>query len=75
MRSASRGRTRSARIGLCGFTLAMEDYARHFPVVEVQNTFYEPPRDEVMRRWRAVTAPALEYTMNSLPGASNPRSS
>lgn len=51
------------RIGLCGFTMAMEDYALHFPVVEVQHTFYEPPRDEVMQRWRAVTAPTLEYTM------------
>lgn len=49
------------RIGLCGFTMAMEDYALSFPVVEVQNTFYEPPRDEVMQRWRAVTAPTLEY--------------
>ena len=56
-------RTMSVRIGLCGFTLGMEDYALHFPVVEVQNTFYEPPRDEVLRRWRAVTAPTLEYTM------------
>jgi uncharacterized protein YecE (DUF72 family) len=51
------------RIGLCGFTMAMEDYALYFDVVEVQNTFYEPPRDEVMQRWRAVTAPTLEYTM------------
>ena len=51
------------RIGLCGFTMAMEDYALHFPVVEVQNTFYEPPRDEIMQRWRAVAAPTLEYTM------------
>ena len=51
------------RIGLCGFTMAMEDYVLHFPVVEVQNTFYEPPRDEMMLRWRAVTAPTLEYTM------------
>jgi|SoiMethySBSTD1v2_1073268.scaffolds.fasta_scaffold29306_4 uncharacterized protein YecE (DUF72 family) len=51
------------RLGLCGFTMAMEDYALYFPVVEVQNTFYEPPRDEVMQRWRAVTAPTLEYTM------------
>jgi uncharacterized protein YecE (DUF72 family) len=41
----------------------MEDYALHFPVVEVQNTFYEPPRNEVMERWRAVTPPTLEYTM------------
>ena len=51
------------RIGLCGFTMAMEDYALHFPVIEVQNTFYEPPRNEVMQRWRAITAPTLEYTM------------
>jgi uncharacterized protein YecE (DUF72 family) len=51
------------RVGLCGFTMAMEDYALHFPVVEVQNTFYEPPRDEVMQRWRAVAGPSLEYTM------------
>jgi len=51
------------RIGLCGFTMAMEDYALHFPVIEVQHTFYEPPRDLILQRWRAVTAPTLEYTM------------
>ena len=51
------------RVGLCGFTMAMEDYALHFPVVEVQHTFYEPPRDEVMRRWLAATPRSLEYTM------------
>lgn len=51
------------RIGLCGFSMAMRDYPRHFPVVEVQQTFYEPPRDDVMAKWRAATGPALEYTM------------
>jgi uncharacterized protein YecE (DUF72 family) len=51
------------RIGLCGFTMAMEDYALHFHVVEVQHTFYEPPRNEVMQRCIAVTPPTLEYTM------------
>jgi uncharacterized protein YecE (DUF72 family) len=29
----------------------------------VQNTFYEPPRDEVLQGWRAATGPTLEYTM------------
>ena len=56
-------RGRSPRVGLCGFTMAMEDYALSFPVVEIQHTFYEPPRDEVMRRWLAQTPPTLEYTM------------
>jgi uncharacterized protein YecE (DUF72 family) len=51
------------RVGLCGFSMAMRDYARRFPVVEVQNTFYEPPRDEVMAKWKATTGPSLEYTM------------
>ncbi|HVF62491.1 MAG TPA: DUF72 domain-containing protein, partial [Casimicrobiaceae bacterium] len=52
----------NVRVGLCGFTMSMKLYALHFPVVEVQSTFYEPPRDEVMRKWR-VNTPSLEYTM------------
>lgn len=49
------------RVGLCGFTMSMRDYARHFPVVEVQTTFYEPPRDEVIKKWPSPDS--LEYTM------------
>ena len=43
--------------------MAMEDYPLHFPVVEIQHTFYEPPKDELMRRWIASTPASLEYTM------------
>jgi uncharacterized protein YecE (DUF72 family) len=53
----------SVRIGLCGFTISMKTYASRFPVVEVQNTFYEPPGDAVLQRWRQATSPALEFTM------------
>ena len=53
----------SIRVGLCGFTMAMEDYALHFPVVEVQHTFYDPPPDDTLRRWLAMTPRSLEYTM------------
>lgn len=63
------------RVGLCGFTMAMEDYALYFPVVEVQNTFYEPPRDTVMRKWLAVTPPSLEYTMKVWQLVTHPRNS
>ncbi|MEP6609651.1 MAG: DUF72 domain-containing protein [Burkholderiaceae bacterium] len=41
----------------------MRDYALHFPVVEIQNTFYEPPRDSVIKNWLSTAAPSLEYTM------------
>ena len=51
------------RIGLCGFTMPMKDYARHFPVVEVQSTFYEPPRDTVVMKWPTGGTPPLEYTI------------
>jgi uncharacterized protein YecE (DUF72 family) len=53
----------TVRVGLCGFTMSMKTYADHFPVVEVQNTFYEPPRDTVMQKWLAATPRSLEYTM------------
>jgi uncharacterized protein YecE (DUF72 family) len=51
------------RVGLCGFSMSMREYPRRFPVVEVQSTFYEPPRDAVMMKWKATTGPSLEYTM------------
>ena len=50
-------------VGLCGFSMSMRNYARHFPVVEIQQTFYEPPRDAIMKKWRAETGAMLEYTM------------
>jgi uncharacterized protein YecE (DUF72 family) len=53
----------NVRIGLCGFTISMKTYALHFPVVEVQNTFYDPPPDATLEKWRTVTASSLEYTI------------
>lgn len=41
----------------------MGTYASHFPVVEVQNTFYDPPPDALLRKWRALTPASLEYTI------------
>ena len=40
----------NVRVGLCGFTTSMQSYARNFPVVEVQGTFYEPPRDATLQK-------------------------
>ena len=51
------------KVGLCGFTMSMKTYPKHFPVVEVQSTFYEPPTDAVLEKWRDTTGPALEYTV------------
>src|SRR4051812_40434478 len=53
------------RIGLCGFSMAFDDYVREFPMVEVQQTFYEPPRDETMRRWREQAQRDFEFTIKA----------
>jgi uncharacterized protein YecE (DUF72 family) len=53
----------NVRVGLCGFTISMKSYGLHFPVVEVQNTFYDPPADATLQKWRAATPSSLEYTM------------
>jgi len=60
---AHRERKADVRIGLCGFTVSMKAYASRFHVVEIQNTFYEPPEDATLRRWRVATGSSLEYTM------------
>jgi uncharacterized protein YecE (DUF72 family) len=53
------------RVGLCGFTMAFEDYVREYQLVEVQQTFYEPPRDQTMRRWRAQAPTDFEFTIKA----------
>jgi uncharacterized protein YecE (DUF72 family) len=53
----------AVRIGLCGFSMSMKAYASRFPVVEIQSTFYEPPGDALLQRWRQATGRSLEYTM------------
>lgn len=53
------------KVGLCGFTMAMAKYPRHFPVVEVQQTFYEPPAEFVMRRWLAAVPDGFEFTIKA----------
>ena len=53
------------RIGLCGFTMAFADYVREFAVVEVQQTFYEPPRDATLVRWRRQAPPGFEFTLKA----------
>ena len=56
---------RTVKIGLCGFTIAIGDYPRRFPIVEVQQTFYQPPAEGVMRRWRAAMPADFEFTVKA----------
>jgi uncharacterized protein YecE (DUF72 family) len=53
------------RVGLCGWTVSQSAYVRRFPVVEVQQTFYEPPADGVLTRWRTQVPSSFEFTMKA----------
>jgi uncharacterized protein YecE (DUF72 family) len=53
------------KLGMCGFTIGREDYFRKFKVVEVQQTFYDPPALDTLRRWRAEAPPDFEFTMKA----------
>ena len=55
----------NVKVGLCGFTIAIAEYPSRFPVVEVQQTFYQPPDEAVMRRWRAAVPANFEFTIKA----------
>jgi uncharacterized protein YecE (DUF72 family) len=43
----------------------MSAYVGRFPVVEVQHTFYEPPGDALLARWRSSVPPSFEFTIKA----------
>ena len=45
--------------------MQMAEYPRHFPVVEVQQTFYQPPQDATLIRWRRQAPPGFEFTLKA----------
>lgn len=57
--------TRPVKIGCCGFRLSRAEYFSRFPVVEVQQTFYQPPQIETLRRWREDAPPDFEFTIKA----------
>ena len=38
---------------------------RRFPLVEVQQTFYQPPADALLAKWRDEVPPAFEFTLKT----------
>ena len=45
--------------------MALGSYAQRFQVLEVQQTFYEPPREATLRRWRDAVPPEFEFTIKA----------
>ncbi len=55
----------NVKAGCCGFRSSRTEYTKVFPVVEVQQTFYQPPKVETLRRWRAEAPPGFEFTLKA----------
>ena len=53
------------KVGCCGFSAAHARYAAIFGVVEVQQTFYQPPMLKTLQRWRSEMPPDFEFTLKA----------
>jgi uncharacterized protein YecE (DUF72 family) len=53
------------KIGLCGFAKPQATVFASFPVMEVQHTFYQPPRLSTLARWRERAPPEFEFTVKA----------
>jgi uncharacterized protein YecE (DUF72 family) len=53
------------QIGCCGFPRSRKQYVSDFQLVEIQQTFYQPPRPETARRWREEVPPDFQFTLKA----------
>jgi uncharacterized protein YecE (DUF72 family) len=53
------------KIGCCGFPVVKTKHAENFQVMEVQQTFYQPPRISTLQKWRALMPSEFEFTIKA----------
>lgn len=52
------------KVGCCGFARGMKNYIKKFNLVEVQQTFYNPPKLDTLRKWANMTN-YFEFTIKA----------
>lgn len=55
----------AAKVGCCGFPVSWEKYFEALGVVEIQQTFYQPPKPQTARRWRDEAPDGFEFTVKA----------
>jgi len=53
------------KVGCCGFPINRRKYYAAYPVVEVQQTFYQPPQVHTAARWRADAPPEFAFSVKA----------
>jgi uncharacterized protein YecE (DUF72 family) len=64
--------TRSKRAGTAEFD-ELRFYAEHFDTVEVNTTFYGPPRAEITSAWAARTPPGFDFSLKLYQKFTHPK--
>lgn len=54
-----------AWVGTCGFAASHRRCFEDFPIVEVQQTFYDPPRTSTVARWREEAPVGFVFTLKA----------
>ncbi|BDG59701.1 DUF72 domain-containing protein [Caldinitratiruptor microaerophilus] len=68
-------RPKDVLVGCCGWALRQADYVRRYPIVEIQQTFYDPPREATLVRWREAAPEGFVFTMKAWQLVTHPASS
>ncbi|MCD6080007.1 MAG: DUF72 domain-containing protein [Candidatus Omnitrophica bacterium] len=63
------------KVGCCGFPVSWQEYIKEFKLVEVQKTFYNPPGDNLLIRWREKAPSDFEFTVKAWQLITHPSSS
>lgn len=63
------------KIGCCGFPVGKKRYYERFDVVELQCTFYDPPRISTIQSWRKNSPNGFEFVIKAWQLITHPPSS
>jgi len=53
------------KVGCCGFARSKPQYFKEFSVVEIQQTFYQPPKPETVKKWQQEAPGGFEFTLKA----------
>ncbi len=60
-------------VGCCGWCLPQATYFRTFNLIEIQQTFYHPPRLATVQRWRESAPAEFEFTLKAFQAITHSR--
>jgi len=63
------------KVGCCGFPVSRSRYYKEFNVVEIQQTFYDLPSLDTIKRWREEAGPKFEFTVKAWQVLTHPPTS